>query len=271
VDAGVDHSDHVGRVETMSEKHAEGEEPVTRADHPPPSGPTETRMFSEDELRLGDINTMNLEVPTKYKIVIVGNSSVGKTSVVVRFTENTFQEVMQATIGVDFKRRPFEFDGHQVSLYLWDTAGQEKLRAVTSQYYRGSVGAIVMYDVTDRKSFADLEVWLDEIDRHTEDGTCKIIVGNKIDDTFNRVVSKQEAQTFARRLQLPYMETSAKFDDGINDTFATLAWHIYNRLEAKHKARKAEEAQTEDGDDRWETVVIDKPVVVRPKKDKCNC
>ena len=138
---------------------------------------------------------------------------VGKSSLLLRFADNTFNGSYITTIGVDFKIRTIEVDGERVKLQIWDTAGQERFRTITSTYYRGTHGVIVVYDVTSGDSFANVKRWLHEIE-HNCDIVNRVLVGNKNDAPNQKVVLTEDAQRFATQMGIQLFETSAK--DNIN-------------------------------------------------------
>lgn len=116
-----------------------------------------------------------------FKIVLIGNSSVGKSSLLLRFADDIFEDTYISTIGVDFKIRSLELDGKTIKLQIWDTAGQERFRSISHTYYRGAHGIIIIYDITDKKSFDDVVTWLSEIESYGNENVRKLIIGNKID------------------------------------------------------------------------------------------
>jgi len=176
-----------------------------------------------------------------FKLLLIGDSGVGKSSILVRFVDNEFDEDRPCTIGVDFKNKKLMCRGSKVSLQIWDTAGQEKFRSLTSSYYRGTEGIILVYDVTDRDSFKDIEqIWLREIDLYsTKKDVVKLLVGNKI-DLPNRQVSKEEARDFARNHNLAmYIETSAKTKNGIQQAFVELVEKILDDPSVQSQSSKS--------------------------------
>jgi len=159
------------------------------------------------------------------KIVFVGDSAVGKSSILVRFTEGQFDSNLAATIGVDFKVHLVDLENQvKVNLTIWDTAGQEKFSSMTSSYYRGAHGIFLVYDVTKRESFTHVAKWLAEIDMYaTNNDIVKYLIGNKIDlGEDKRAVSEAEGKQFAAKNNLLFIECSSKDDIGINTAFETL-------------------------------------------------
>jgi Ras-related protein Rab-1A len=161
-----------------------------------------------------------------YKILIVGNSGVGKSSILLRFTENIFSYSFLSTIGVDFKVKTISLDNDVIKLQIWDTAGQERFKTITSSYYRGGNGAILVFDVSMSDSFENIKNWLKEIDTNNPDNIPKILVGNKIDLNTERVISSTQAKNFADSNNLIYIETSSKDDVGVYTIFETLSKEI---------------------------------------------
>ncbi|GAM29074.1 hypothetical protein SAMD00019534_122500 [Acytostelium subglobosum LB1] len=161
-----------------------------------------------------------------YKVLLIGDSDVGKTSIVKRFSDDTFDDDILCTIGVEFKMKSVEVEGKTVTLCIWDTAGQEKFRALISSYYRGAHGIILTYDVTKRESFKNLQYWLNEVETFaTRPNVVKLLVGNKIDKE-NREVSREEGLEFAKSKAMFFIECSAKTKIGIQQAFEELAHKI---------------------------------------------
>ncbi|OCF38409.1 hypothetical protein I317_07823 [Kwoniella heveanensis CBS 569] len=165
---------------------------------------------------------------TNLKLLLIGNSSVGKSSLLLRFTDDEFlsDEETSATIGVDFKVKSIEIDGKKYKLSIWDTAGQERFRTLTSSYYRGAQGVILVYDVTSRQTFDELLKWFKEIDTYCGEGVVKIVVGNKVDKEFSRQVTTAEGQAFAQRTGALFVECSAKTKMGVPEAFEELVKQI---------------------------------------------
>lgn len=155
-----------------------------------------------------------------FKILLVGDSGVGKTCILLRFTAGEFREDTRNTVGVDLKVKMVHARGKKLKLTIWDTAGQERFRTLTSAYYRGAHGIVLVYDVTSRESFENVQHWLKEIDIYSTNESCvKLLVANKIDDAARRAVSKKEGSAFARANAMLFIECSAKTQDGIQQAF----------------------------------------------------
>ncbi|XP_053545534.1 ras-related protein Rab-35-like [Bombina bombina] len=156
-----------------------------------------------------------------FKLLINGDSGVGKSSLLLRFTDKTFSGSYIMSIGVDFKIRTVEINGEKVKLQLWDTAGQERFRTIISTYYRGTHGVIVVYDVTSAESFVNVKRWLHEINQ-TCDDVCRILVGNKNDDPDQKVVETEDAYKFAGQMDTQLFETSAKENINVKEMFNSI-------------------------------------------------
>lgn len=167
-----------------------------------------------------------------FKILLIGDSGVGKSCILTRFSDDMFAESFISTIGVDFKIRTIDIDNKMIKLQIWDTAGQERFRTITSSYYRGSHGVIIVYDVTNKLSFNNVKMWLSEIERHASPSVNKLLIGNKIDLGNKREVSYEEGKDFADSMGMSYLETSAKSGDNVEQVFIKLASEIKTRMVA---------------------------------------
>ncbi|KAI9269279.1 ras family-domain-containing protein [Phascolomyces articulosus] len=173
-------------------------------------------------------NGSTSNIPT-LKLLLIGNSSVGKSSLLLRFTDDTFlpQEEVSATIGVDFKVSMTNIEGKTYKLTIWDTAGQERFRTLTSSYYRGAQGVILVYDVSSRDSFEALDNWWNEVNTYcSSPDVVKMIVGNKVDKESSRAVTYKEGAAMARKLQTLFIECSAKTNVGVKEAFEELVTKI---------------------------------------------
>ncbi|PHJ25523.1 ras-related protein rab-1a [Cystoisospora suis] len=174
---------------------------------------------------------MKPEYDYLFKLLLIGDSGVGKSCLLLRFADDTYTESYISTIGVDFKIRTIDLDGKTVKLQIWDTAGQERFRTITSSYYRGAHGIIIVYDVTDRESFNNVKNWMMEIDKYAMEGVSKLLVGNKCDLTSKRVVTYEEGKEFADSCNMRFIETSAKNAHNVEQAFHIMASEIKARVQ----------------------------------------
>jgi Ras-related protein Rab-8A len=191
------------------------------------------------------------------KLLLIGDSGVGKSCCLLRFSEDSFTPSFITTIGIDFKIRTIELDGKRVKLQIWDTAGQERFRTITTAYYRGAMGILLVYDVTDERSFnsmythhtflkppslrpvmtdvllplpTDIRTWFSNVEQHATEGVNKILIGNKCDWEEKRAVSTEQGQALADELGIPFMEVSAKSNINVDKAFYSLASDIKKRI-----------------------------------------
>lgn len=162
-----------------------------------------------------------------WKVVLVGDSGVGKTNLLSRFTRNEFNIESKSTIGVEFATRNVSIKGKTVRAQIWDTAGQERYRAITSVYYRGAVGALVVYDISKTSSFENLDKWLGELKEHADPHCCIMLVGNKVDLKHLRAVITEEGRCLAERHNFSFIETSALDNTNVGEAFNNLLVDIY--------------------------------------------
>ncbi|KAI0289001.1 ras-domain-containing protein [Russula brevipes] len=162
------------------------------------------------------------------KLLLIGNSSVGKSSLLLRFSDKQWlpEDEASATIGVDFRVHKMEIKGRKVKLSIWDTAGQERFRTITASYYRGAQGVILVYDVSSRESFEALPRWLDELENYVSPEVVKIVVGNKLDKEYSRQVPTTEGAAFAARTGCLFVEASAKTAVGVTEAFSDVVARI---------------------------------------------
>uniref|UniRef100_A0A0D9ZL79 GST N-terminal domain-containing protein n=1 Tax=Oryza glumipatula TaxID=40148 RepID=A0A0D9ZL79_9ORYZ len=176
---------------------------------------------------------MNNEFDYLFKLLLIGDSSVGKSCFLLRFADDSYVDSYISTIGVDFKIRTIEMDGKTIKLQIWDTAGQERFRTITSSYYRGAHGIIIVYDITDMESFNNVKEWMSEIDKYANDSVCKLLVGNKCDLAESRVVETAAAQAYADEIGIPFLETSAKDSINVEEAFLAIKSGSQAALERK--------------------------------------
>ena len=184
------------------------------------------------------MSNSNQEYDYLFKLLLIGNSSVGKSSLLYRFVDNSWDENFVPTIGVDFVRifyiynlyiqklKTLEINGKKVKLQIWDTAGQERFKNITASYYRGGHGVLVVYDITDRESFTNLNSWLIEIEKNANKNVFKLLIGNKSDLEPQRQVQFDEGKAFAESNGMKFIETSAKTDQKVKEAFETLTKEI---------------------------------------------
>ncbi|XP_076907844.1 ras-related protein RABA5a-like [Bidens hawaiensis] len=197
-----------------------------------------------------------------FKIVLLGDSGVGKSNLLARFARNEFYSNSKSTIGVEFQTQKMEVNGREIKAQIWDTAGQERFRAVTSAYYRGAVGALVVYDVSRRQTFDSVGRWLNELHTHCDMNVITILVGNKSDLKDAREVSTAEGKSLAETRSLFFMETSALDSSNVNAAFLTIVTEIYSIL--SKKVMQSQELKKDPSIGSKKTVVLD------PKQDANN-
>ena len=161
-----------------------------------------------------------------FKVLLIGNSSVGKSSLLLRFVDNQWSDLFVPTIGVDFKIRTMEIDNKNVKLQIWDTAGQERFKNITASYYRGAHGIFVVYDISDTESFKNINNWLIEIEKNANKNVYKILVGNKCDLEDKRTVSYQQGKELAETYGMQFIETSAKSNTNVDEAFHLLGKEV---------------------------------------------
>ncbi|XP_055389758.1 ras-related protein Rab-10 [Condylostylus longicornis] len=164
-----------------------------------------------------------------FKLLLIGDSGVGKTCILFRFSDDAFTSTFISTIGIDFKIKTVELRGKKIKLQIWDTAGQERFHTITTSYYRGAMGIMLVYDITNEKTFENIVKWLRNIDEHANEDVEKMILGNKCDITDKRVVSRERGEAIAREHSIRFMETSAKANINIERAFCELAESILDK------------------------------------------
>mmetsp|Transcript_31366 Transcript_31366/g.69165 ORF Transcript_31366/g.69165 Transcript_31366/m.69165 type:complete len:217 (+) Transcript_31366:182-832(+) len=168
-----------------------------------------------------------------FKVVLIGDSGVGKSNLLSRFTRNEFNLDSKSTIGVEFATKSIQVDNKTMKAQIWDTAGQERYRAITSAYYRGAVGALLVYDISKQVTFENVERWLKELRDHAEPNIVIMLVGNKADLRHKRAVSTETAMAFAENNNLAFIETSALECTGVEEAFRQILTEIYRLISRK--------------------------------------
>ena len=162
-----------------------------------------------------------------YKVLLLGDTKVGKTCFLMRYTDNTFQETHMSTIGLDYRLKTMKLSsGKNVKVQIWDTAGQDRFRAITKNYFKGAHGIILIYDVTDEQSFDNVSNWINQIKEEASDNVIIFLVGNKIDDVDHRKIQIENGENLANTFKLEFFETSAKTGENVQKTFQTLVQKI---------------------------------------------
>merc|ERR1711976_504564 len=176
----------------------------------------------------GPAMSENSDYDYLFKVVLIGDSGVGKSNLLSRFTRNEFNLETKSTIGVEFATRSIQTENKTIKAQIWDTAGQERYRAITSAYYRGAVGALLVYDISKQITFENVERWLNELRDHADSNIVIMLVGNKSDLKHLRAVSTDEAAQFAEKHGLSFIETSALESTNVEEAFQQILTEIYN-------------------------------------------
>jgi len=212
-----------------------------------------------------------------FKIVIVGDSGTGKSNIFTRFMQDEFNPESKATIGVEFSAKNVSIKDKVIKAQVWDTAGQERFRALAKSYYRGAVGALLVYDITNYDSYKNVKKWLKEVKDFAEPHLTAMLIGNKSDLEENRAVKVEEGTELAQSEKLGFLETSAKSNSNIEEAFTRLVTEILERLEkeppATHKDRivqKQEQSNSAFTNNENITIGTTK-TQAEPASDKCPC
>lgn len=206
-----------------------------------------------------------------FKIVLIGDSGVGKSNLLSRYTRNEFNLESKSTIGVEFATRSIQIDGKTIKAQIWDTAGQDRYRAITSAYYRGAVGALLVFDISKHGTYENVERWLKELRDHADPNIVIMLVGNKSDLRHLRNVPTQEAMTFAMRNSLSFIETSALHSTNVEQAFHTILQEIYKNVVRAMSGEGGDGGPLpEEGG--GEVVDVNKKTIEEDTKDKgCPC
>ncbi|XP_032375417.1 RAB11a, member RAS oncogene family, like [Etheostoma spectabile] len=175
-----------------------------------------------------------------FKVVLIGDSGVGKSNLLSRFTRNEFNLESKSTIGVEFATRSIQVEGKTIKAQIWDTAGQERYRAITSAYYRGAVGALLVYDIAKHLTYENAERWLKELQDHADSNIVIMLVGNKSDLRHLRAVPTEEAKALAEKHGLSFLETSALDSSNVELAFQTILSAIYNIVSQRQMSGRSD-------------------------------
>jgi len=212
------------------------------------------------------MSTKDDEYDYLFKVVLIGDSGVGKSNLLSRFTRNEFNLESKSTIGVEFATRSIQCDGKTIKAQIWDTAGQERYRAITSAYYRGAVGALLVYDIAKQITFDNVERWLNELRDHADSSIVIMLVGNKSDLRHLRAVSTEVAASFAEKNSLSFIETSALDSTNVETAFQKILTEIYQSMNRKNLSGDKEISTPTTGE-KLEIVHPDKA----PAQEKSTC
>ncbi|XP_011033268.1 PREDICTED: ras-related protein RABA4d-like isoform X2 [Populus euphratica] len=210
----------------------------------------------------------NQKIDYVFKIVLIGDSAVGKSQLLARFARNEFTVDSKATIGVEFQTKTLAMHNKTVKAQIWDTAGQERYRAVTSAYYRGAVGAMLVYDMTKRQSFDHMTRWLEELRGHADKRIIIMLIGNKCDLGSLRAVPAEDAKEFAQRENLFFMETSALEATNVETAFLTMLTEIY-RIISKRTLAGNDESDENSGAFKGTRILVPSQEQNSEKKGCC--
>ena len=201
-----------------------------------------------------------------FKILILGDSFVGKTNILKRFIHNEFDSTTKETVGVEFDSKNYNFGEKTIKAQIWDTAGQERYRSVTKAYYKGAKGALLVYDISRRITFENIDNWLIDLRTNGDKDILIILIGNKSDLNSKREVNKDEAETKAEQYNIAFLETSAKNGDNIDKAFTELVEQVYNANKTSIEKNDVKvEGNNEDG------ISLQKDDVDEQKKNKGCC
>ena len=164
-----------------------------------------------------------------FKVVLVGDSFVGKTNIMSKYLKNEFHEDSKATVGVEFGSKQFNIEGHTIKAQIWDTAGQERYKAITSAYYKGAKGAFIVYDITRKQSFESVERWVTDVTSVADKKISIVLIGNKSDLEDQRQVTKEQAEEKANKLEVAFLETSAFSGDNLDKAFDMMINEVYKK------------------------------------------
>jgi len=164
-----------------------------------------------------------------FKVVLVGDSFVGKTNIMSKYLKNEFHEDSKATVGVEFGSKQFNVEGHSIKAQIWDTAGQERYKAITSAYYKGAKGAFIVYDITRKNSFESIDKWINDVTAVADKKITIVLIGNKSDLEDQRQVTKEQGEDKANKLQVAFLETSAFSGENLEKAFQMMIKEVYKK------------------------------------------
>lgn len=203
--------------------------------------------MSQDEIKIEEVNSSEVKEDYKLKVVVVGDSGVGKTNLIKRFVKNSFSANSKATVGVEFISKSYRINEQVFKIEIWDTAGQERYKSITAAYYKGAKGALIVYDTTSKVSFENIDKWMSEIKEKSSKDMKLMIIGNKIDLKDERQVQSSEASEKAALLEAPIMETSALDATNVKEAFYDLLKEMYKEIRKKLDIVESQQEGGKDG------------------------
>mgnify|MGYP002626623546 CR=1 FL=1 len=176
------------------------------------------------------------------KVILIGDSGVGKTNIMSKYLKNQFMENSKATVGVEFGSKLFNHEGHKIKAQIWDTAGQEKYKAITGAYYKGSKGAFVVYDITRKETFASVERWVNDLKSTSDPKLTIILIGNKNDMEDQRQVTKEQGEEKAKSFGCAFLETSALSGDNLDKAFTLMVKEIFEKFNSESTGEEEDDS-----------------------------
>ena len=164
-----------------------------------------------------------------FKVVLVGDSFVGKTNIMSKYLKDEFHEDSKATVGVEFGSKQFTIEGHSIKAQIWDTAGQERYKAITSAYYKGAKGAFVVYDITRKTSFESIDRWVNDLTAAADKKITIVVIGNKCDLEDQRQITKEQGEEKSAKLEVAFLETSALSGENLDKAFDKMMNEVYKK------------------------------------------
>jgi small GTP-binding protein len=218
-------------------------------------------------------NQSNYDYTYSVKFIIVGDSSVGKSNILLRFSRNTFDPGHQATLGIEFANKHLIYNNIDYLIQIWDTAGQEHFRSVTRAYYKASAVAMVVYDITKKESFEHIQTWLKDCQELTPKSVIMVLVGNKIDLEDQRVISKEQGENLAKEKNMMFFETSALNGEGIQIAFQKCIEEVDKKIRSgdydlSESGKQGIKKIVKDNDNNGGERIIDKKSLSLGKKNK---
>ena len=197
-----------------------------------------------------------------FKIVLIGDSFVGKTNIMSKYLMNEFHEDSKATVGVEFGAKKFDIEGKSVKAQIWDTAGQERYKSITTTYYKGAKGALIVYDITRKETFDSVDRWISEVLNSGDKNMTMLLIGNKCDLDNQRQVTKEQGEEKAKAFKVAFLETSASSGENLDVAFETIMKEVYSKCKNEL-----------DEEDRMEEMQIGKEIDLTKEKkvDKKKC